>query len=400
MIFTLLLGLAAAGASAAQNQSTITWFSTTIIGEETTETSTILYGTKAITPVPTTTPPIVLVSSVITAPTASRNFNYTTWSTATTTLPLTTSFITLWQVPASRPTITLPGTGTTTITVSPTLATVTIPKTICENNTSPLQIKTITSYTGSYIPAFSGQPTALPTIFPTAVTTFFRATYTYLVQPYTGTATTITSTASTTVYLSTYVPSDTTITINPAAGARGYSTHTSYSTSIISTSSVFQLDTTTVTRTAAQQCRETATVTFHTKCAPVNVVAERDGQGIGVRGYLPGWTYTFPYIRGLGDASACCHLCVGENRGQCVGSEWRWDTWDGEGICVLYYRNANGKWNDDGDGGLGAGALEYFGDLTVLPRQGSFVQSGDGCNGECGLSYMGLYNPYCPNCKL
>ena len=40
-----------------------------------------------------------------------------------------------------------------------------------------------------------------------------------------------------------------------------------------------------------------------------------------------------------------------------------------------------------------------FGDLSRLLRQGGFVQSGKGGHGECELSYVGVYNQYCPNFK-
>ncbi|KAB5511353.1 hypothetical protein GE09DRAFT_1067866 [Coniochaeta sp. 2T2.1] len=177
--------LAAASFAYAQSQTIATWLSTSHIREEYFSTSTIQYSNTPITPVPSKTEPIVLVTSIVTEPTASRNFNFTSFYTAQVTLPVTTQVVTVRSPRPSPPTITLSGTATTTVWATPTIATVTFASTLCANGNSTLPSTTTTKYTGTYSP-FPGQPSTLPTIFPTAVTTWFRVTAFYKVYPYTG----------------------------------------------------------------------------------------------------------------------------------------------------------------------------------------------------------------------
>ena len=382
-----MTALAAVGLVHSQNQTIATWFSTAFIREESFATHTVRYGNTPVTPVPTTTEPIILITSVLTEPTASRNINSTTWHTTQVTVPVATRLVTVQTTPPAPPTITLPGTATTTVRVTPTIATVTFSPAFCANGTTPLA--TVTKYTGTYSP-FPGQPSAVPTIFPTAVTTYFRATYHYKVYPYTGTTATFTSTVTKTTYLSTTTVGTT--TVNLMGGTRGY-TRTSYATTVTATVGVYQLAN--ASRTV-DSCEATRTVTYHAKCAPTNLIAEREGRGIGIRpvGWMD-WTAGFPLSTEV-DASGCCQLCVA-NEG-CAASEWRSPKSYTKARCLLYYWN-HGEQNGNGTGkgtcgGDGTG-LEYFGDANALPRLGSFVQNG------CGeVKYVGGYDSLCPKCKV
>lgn len=382
-LLQVFTALAAITLVKAQNKTIATWFSTSFIRDDTFATHTVRYGDAPVTPVPTTTEPIVIVTSILTESTASRNINFTSWYTAQVTVPVTTRLVTIWETPSAPPTTTLNATATTTVWVTPIVATVTLSPTVCaENGTAPGG-KTITEYTGTYAP-FPGQPTALPTIFPTAVTTYFRATYSYRVYPYTGITTTFTSTVTGTNYLSTSIVGTT--TLDPMAGARGY-TRTRYAETVTTTASDYYL--TYATRTVTTACGPldaAPTVTYDARCAPTNLISERDGRGVGIRVIPRNWTFPLAGIQAV-DAGTCCQLCV-SNPG-CAVSEWKLG-WNGG--CYLYYWNHDDK--NTGTSSCG-GVMEYYGNVHALPRQGSFVQRG------CGeLKYLGGYDPFCPSCKV
>ncbi|KAK3988775.1 hypothetical protein QBC44DRAFT_359792 [Cladorrhinum sp. PSN332] len=381
--------LAVVNLANAQNQTIASWLSTSFIHDETFSTQTVRYGDTPVTPVPTTTAPIVIITSILTERTASRNINFTSWYTAQVTVPVATRLATVWETPSAPPTTTLNGTATTTVWVTPVLATVTLSPTICaENGISP-DGTTTTQYTGTYAP-FPGQPTTPPTIFPTAVTKYFRATYSYRIYVYTGTTTTFTSTVTGTNYLSTTIVGTT--TLDPMAGARGY-TRTSYAKTATTTASDFYLTYATRPVTAACTAVDTTlTVTYDARCAPTNLISERDGRGIGIRVIPRNWTYPLVGIQTV-DASACCQLCL--NNPGCALSEWK-KAWNGG--CYLYYWNRGGNESSLGINGTSStcgGMMEYYGDVHALPRQGSFIQRG------CGeFKYLGGHDPFCPSCEV
>ncbi|KAB5511232.1 hypothetical protein GE09DRAFT_1067885 [Coniochaeta sp. 2T2.1] len=385
----LFTALAAASFAYAQNHTIVTWLSTSHIREVSFSTSTIQYGNTPITPVPSKTEPIVLVTSIVTEPTASRNFNFTSFYTAQVTLPVTTQLVTVRSHRPSPPTITLSGTATTTVWATPTIATVTFASTICANGNDTLPSTTITTSTGTYSP-FPGQPSTLPTIFPTAVTTWFHVTAFYKVYPYSGTTVTYYSTVTGTNYLSTVTAGTT--TVDPMDGARGY-TQTSYVTTVTTTIDVPHIAFSTSTATTACAADGTATVTFNARCAPTNLIAEREGRGIGIKPVAwMEWTPTFPMITNV-DASGCCQLCM-DSEG-CVLSEWVTSKWL-TGGCQLYYWNHRTQNGAESCGPAESGkGLEYFADVHALPRLGSFVQGG------CGEArYVGAYDAMCPACKV
>ncbi|KAK4462673.1 hypothetical protein QBC42DRAFT_326706 [Cladorrhinum samala] len=386
-------------AAEAQNQTIATWFSTSFISAGYFTTRTIGYGDTPVTPVPTRTEPIVIITSILTEPTASRNINFTSWYTAQVTVPVATRLATVWETPSAPPTTTLNATTTATVWVTPALATVTVSSTVCAagNGTAPNGLKTVTEYIGTYAP-FPGQPTAPPTTFPTAVTSYFRATNSYRVYAYTGVTTTFTSTVTGTNYLSTSIVGTT--TLDPMAGARGY-TRTKYAETMTTTASDYYLAYATRTVTdstgACAGTPPTVTVTHDARCAPTNLISERDGRGVGIRVIPRNWTFPLAGIQAAADAGACCQLCV-DNPG-CGVSEWKLG-WNGG--CYLYYWNHgdDSQVNDAGTSqSCGQGIMEYYGDVHALPRQGSFVQAGGrGCGDQ--LKYLGGYDPFCPSCEV
>jgi hypothetical protein len=393
MRFSSLAALAAIHSAAhAQRQNATTWVSTSFISEDFSSSITVRFGDTAVTPVPTSTAPLYSETSYIRDfHLVSKNINQTTWAAVTVTEPLAyrQSVITITR--SVPPTVTIPGTQTDTIYTSPTVATVTFAPTTCTNSLSPPKsISTV--YTGTYTP-FPGQVTTTSTRFPTAVTTYFFITASYRVNTYIGTTSTTTSTYTDTSYLSTTTTG--TVTVDAANFGKGY-TRTRYSNTITTTFSDWQLAYT--TKPVSVDCKpDTPTmVTYAAKCAPTNLISERDGRGVEVRWYTNQWSAPIGFpdtligIPGLSDASACCQLCV-DNKG-CAASEWTvgWDKG-----CRLYFYNTLDRNGTCGGQGKERGLVEYFGNSFALPRQASFVQTG------CGeWKYLGGMNPFCPTCEV
>ncbi|KAK3326125.1 hypothetical protein B0H66DRAFT_637441 [Apodospora peruviana] len=381
---------------------TTTWFSTSFISEGFHSSRTVKYGNTAVTPVPTSTAPIVEVSSYLSEPTMSRNINSTTWTTVTVTEPLITSVEIVYTTPLAPPTVTQNVT-TTEIWTSPVVATITLPAVTatCTNGAAaasgPSKKVTVTKYTGTYQP-IPGQVTTTKTIWPTAVTTYLSVTPSYRVFPYTGSTVTVTSTFTDTAYLSTTISTAT----YSAAGPWGYRyTVTRYRSTVTATQSDYQLAYVTPTVSAGGACDSAAepetavTVTRAAQCAPTNLLSERDRYGVAIRILPLDWSFPIGFpnkVIGIPDvdASACCQLCV-DNEG-CAASEWTtgWDS-----ACrLLYYNNPTCKSTSNETCGREV-PLEYYGDSWALPGQASFIQVG------CGrLTYLGVRDPFCPACVV
>lgn len=192
----LLTAVAAFSAAQAQNTTAVlnntvtTWYSTSFISEDYNFTRTVLYGSSPVTPVPTFSANITILTTFINEPTVSRNINLTTWTIQQVTMPVETRQ-TVVYAPGSR-TVNSSETATETTWVSPTLATVAFTSTTCTNGATPPN-STVTRYTGEYTP-ISGQATAMPTLWPTAVTSFAHVTASYRVYAYTGSTVAFTST--------------------------------------------------------------------------------------------------------------------------------------------------------------------------------------------------------------
>lgn len=183
--------------TAAQNNTVMTWYSTSFISEEYNITRTILYGSSPVTPVPTFRANISITRTFLSEPTVSRNINHTTWTIPQVTVPVETRQVIVY---ASAPrTVNSNQTATETVWVSPTLATVTFASPTCTNGATPPN-STVTSYTGTYTPV-PGQATTVPTMWPTAVTSLAQVTVSYRVFAYTGSTVTFTSTATGYVFL-------------------------------------------------------------------------------------------------------------------------------------------------------------------------------------------------------
>ncbi|KAK4448049.1 hypothetical protein QBC34DRAFT_466197 [Podospora aff. communis PSN243] len=359
----------------AQDASTVlTWSSTAFISDEYSSSVTVRYAG------------VQRVVSYINEAVASRNINRTSWSTVIATEPLESRWDVIYMTGTTPPpTVTVEGTTTEIVWSSPTVATVTFEPTTCINGIAAPSI-TSTVYTGEYKP-FPGQVTTTKTSWPTAVTTYFFQTASYRVFTFTGTTATFTSTATGTTFLSTTVVGTRTIDIN-AVGR--YYTRTRSRHTVTRTNRDHQLAYTTKPVEVSCEAGKPATVTRAAKCAPTNLISERDGRGIEVRVPIANWTFPIGFPKTLIgipnlDASACCQLCL-DNKG-CAVSEWR-DSWSGG--CNLFYFNSPGL-NDT----CGTMPLEYYGDTWSLPEQASFIQVG------CGsLTYLGVRNQFCPDCKV
>ncbi|KAM7186270.1 hypothetical protein V8F33_011866 [Rhypophila sp. PSN 637] len=162
MMLPLILATALAVLSVAHalnQQSPITWYSTTLISEDFSSSRTIKYGNTAVTPVPTSTAPIFLSTSYLSEPTVSRDINRTTWTTVTDIEPSGTSIALVYTTPLAPPTVTQDVT-TTDIWTSPVVATITLPAVTpnCNNAAVPSDVSTVTKYTGKY-QLIPGQPT-------------------------------------------------------------------------------------------------------------------------------------------------------------------------------------------------------------------------------------------------
>ncbi|KAK0712927.1 hypothetical protein B0T26DRAFT_715702 [Lasiosphaeria miniovina] len=367
----------------------MTWFSTVFISEAYASSSTIQYGSTPVTPVPTSTAPIVIVTSYIDEPIANRNINQTTWETVLVTVPLTTQPAVLVTTTLQPPTVTLNSTTTETVYTSAIAATVTFAQTTCSDGATASPTSTTTVYTGGYAPV-QGQVTTVRTRFPTALTTYASVTASYRVYTYVGSTVTFTSTVTGTAYLSTTTAGTQTVGVGVGGGGR-YNTRTKYLSTVIKTRGDYLLAY--ATRTVGAACGGTvATAARAAQCAPTNLIAERDGRGVAVRLLPDDWTFPIGFpgvvigIPGM-DASACCQLCL-DNK-HCAASEW---TVSWSGACRLYYYNSPGA---DTNGSCGAVPIEYYGDIYALPGQGSYVQSG------CGsLKYLGRKNPFCELCDV
>lgn len=370
----------------AQSNSIITWFSTTGASDTFSSSIEVRYGNTPITPVPTSTAPIALVTSYINEAVASRNINRTSWLTVIETLPVEQR----WQIVYTAgttppPTITVEGTATERVWMSPTIATVTFSQTTCTNGADPPK-STSTVYTGEYTP-FPGQIITTKTLWPTAVTIHYFQTLRSRVFTFTGTTTTFTSTATGTTFLSTSIVGTRTQDVN--AGGRYY-TRTRYSHTVTETSRDDQLAYATKPVQVSCDPGKPATVTRAARCAPTNIIKERDGHGMELRVLTDYWTFPVGFpgkllgIPGM-DASECCQLCV-DNEG-CAVSAWE-DSWSRG--CNLYFFKSP-VLNDT----CGSMPLEYFADVWALPEQANFVQVG------CGsLKYLGRADSTCPFCKV
>jgi len=373
-------------AANAQHNPVVTWFSTAYITEAFRSSITVLYGNTSIRPVPTSTAAIVYVTSYINEPVVSRNIEETSWSVVTATQPLASEWDIIYVAGKTPPpTVTVDRTITDTVWITPTMATITFSPTTCTNGVSAPK-STVTEYTGEYSP-FPGQITTKKTSWPMAVTTYYFATPSYRVFTFTGSTITLSSTATNTIWLSTTTVG--TRTIDPNTVGRYY-TQTRYRHTVTHTSRDVQLAYTTKPVEAVCNADKPTTVTYAAKCAPSNLIGERDGRGIEL--YVPSDNWTFPIgfpdtligIPGL-DASECCQLCV-ENTG-CSMSSWA-DSWSGG--CSLYYFNA-----PDLNDTCGTMPMQYFGDTWSLPDQARIIQAG------CGsLTYLGVRNQFCQTCQV
>jgi hypothetical protein len=319
----------------AQNNTAVTWLSTSLISEAYSSSITVKYGNSPVTPVPTSTAPIVIVTSYISKPAARKNINWTTWSTVIVTESLEQRWDIVYTT-GTPPTVTVNGTSTDVVWTSPTVATVTFAPTTCINSAETPK-STVTKYSGEYKP-FLGQVTTTKTSWPTAVTFYYFLTASYHVYTFIGSTVTTTSTATGTTYLSTTVVG--TKTMDFAAGGRYY-TRTRYSNTVTHTSSDHQLAY--MTKPVGVVCdtaATAATVTYAARCAPTNLIDERDQRGVEIRLLPKDWSFPLGFpntvigVPGL-DASACCQLCL-DNEG-CAISEWtiRWS-----GACRLYFYNS------------------------------------------------------------
>ncbi|KAH6615499.1 hypothetical protein B0J18DRAFT_437462, partial [Chaetomium sp. MPI-SDFR-AT-0129] len=418
----LLTALAGVSVASTKTQLPETWYSTIYLNESLTTSQEIAYGSQAVTPVPTSTAPLVLSTSYLSAPVASRNINHTTYSTVSETLPLTTVTPSVYITRPSLPTVTLNSTTTITTYLSTTIATVTLSSLVLPNGSPPASTATV--YTGTYHPA-PGQviPSgSTQTAWPTAVTVHDSITATYLIYTYTGSTSTTTSVWTDTVYRTTTTASTTTtIEILPCIGRPPARTCTQTAYTSTATHTIADAGLAYVNATRTVPNTNTPTVTYAARCAPTNLLSVRDGHGLAVE--LSPDDFTFPIgfpgiVIGIppslvADPSACCQLCL-DNEG-CAASEWTlgWDT-----ACRLFYHVPEigddgaeggsggggqqgkkdqlcGKRGKGGGGGNGVVPVKYYADVYALPGQGSFIQVG------CGsLQYLGLMDPFCPSCEV
>ncbi|KAK3689241.1 hypothetical protein B0T22DRAFT_461184 [Podospora appendiculata] len=257
--------------------------------------------------------------------------------------------VTSWSYVTLRPTITLDKTTTTKyLTATPTIATLTSTTVVCTNGVTPTS--TVTVYRGHYS-AIPGQNTTLPAAFPTAVacTVTFTAlihvwptvqgsgTVTSTVTPSSAgavTSTTITETWPTTVYRSTVL-----VTFGNYAVA-------------------------TSVATVSKACKPKPTVTYEARCAPSNLIAEMDGQGLDVVTFNPRFTFGGWADMSAGDPSKCCQLCA-DNRG-CVASVY----WAQSNACLLGYVGGDERCPE---------AFTYHAPSYWEPRLAQIYQVGSGC---------------------
>ncbi|KAI1135557.1 hypothetical protein F5Y05DRAFT_175105 [Hypoxylon sp. FL0543] len=247
-------------------------------------------------------------------------------------------------------TVTVP-TSTSWREADSTVATVTLPSTICTNDVTP---STVTEYSGSYTP-ISGQVTTIPTSYPSEVVCATGVTLLYILTPTaTSGSTTITVTPTSTVYTST-----TTNTIS------NLYTVTVFETTVSSVTTSYRLASSVATTSTA--CSATTTTTLAAKCAPTNIIA-----GVGDHGLVSGKyaaNNTVIYIRDdkYNDPSLCCQLCQ-DNEG-CAGMMTGFDGYCG----LLYVANPNGA-----PGPVCDFVFSYQTQSNVFPLQGLWVQSGCG----------------------
>jgi len=383
-----LLAFAAPALDLVHAQKQTTWVVTSFITEKYASWSTIKYDGTPVTPIQRSTS-LEIVTSYTSEPPRSSDRTITTWKIEQVTFSVSTYTSAPHTTLSTPRVVTNNGTSTITQWVSPVLATATLSPLACGKNASALSglspARVVTEYTGTYSP-FSGQVTATPTAWPSAVTTYVSLTVSYRILTHVGQSTIVTSTATGSNWLSTTTVTDTRTTT--VANFRYNSTV--YLHTITATSSDWRLAYTTVPATATA-CPDTPTVTRAAQCAPTNIIAERDGHGAAVQLLPRDWAFPIdffpPALIGIPamDASACCQLCL-DNPG-CAASEW---TISWSGACRLYYYIHG---NDTCGGGNVT--LEYYGDSYAFPRQASFVQEG------CGrLRYSGVKNPFCPTCQV
>ncbi len=200
-----------------------------------------------------------IVTSYTSATPTSRDRTVTHWITEQVTLPVSTSTAAFYTTLSSPLAVTNNGTSTVVRWTSPALATVTLAPAACAsgtsaaNNSMPLA-KIVTEYTGTYSP-FSGQVTAMPTTWPTAVTTYITLTASYRVVTRLGSTVTATSTVTGYNWLSTTtVSQNKTITVAPFRY-----TNTVYLNTATVTSTDWHLAYS--TKAAPTACPDTPTVT-------------------------------------------------------------------------------------------------------------------------------------------
>ena len=189
--------LAGFSAVRAQNQTIVTWFSTSTGLSDFSTWKVVQYGSAPVTPIPTVLSGASSETIVVREPTASRNINLTTWQLAQVTFPVKTRIATVVQTVLGLTTVAANGTSTVASYVYPTIATITFTPTVCADGGSPPKT-TVTRYTGDYTP-FPGQATSeTRSSFPTAVTSYYRVISHRRVFAYTGTTVLHTSTATNT----------------------------------------------------------------------------------------------------------------------------------------------------------------------------------------------------------
>ncbi|KAL1891482.1 hypothetical protein Sste5346_007573 [Sporothrix stenoceras] len=377
----VLAVVALAALGHAQNQTT--WVETTFVTENYRSTTTTQYDTTPHSPIIRSTG--ISHFKVYSNTTIRKDRSFTHWVTDQVTFPVTTYTAATTTTLSTPLSVRSNGTSTVVSWVSSALATVTFWPANCynvggENGTQT----TVTKYTGTYS-QFSGQITAAPTVFPTAVTTQINVTGTYRVVTSIGSIVTVSSTATGSNWLSTStVSSNKTVTVAPFR-----TTGTVYDHTITVTSSDWHLAYTTVYATVLP-CGPTRTITRAAQCAPTNLISQRDGHGVGVRCLPRDWVFPIeffpPKLLGIPDydASSCCQLCA-DNPG-CAASEWSssWST----GCMLYYYAHGN-------DTCGATQPLEYFSDIHTVPDEGSSISN------HCGrLTYLGRMDPFCPDCKV
>ncbi|KAK3317483.1 hypothetical protein B0T19DRAFT_435075 [Cercophora scortea] len=257
--------------------------------------------------------------------------------------------VTSWAYVTLHPTVTLDKTTSTRwLTTTPTIATLTSTTVVCTNDVTPTSTATV--YTGTYT-AIPGQNTTLPAAYPTSVAC--TVTFTALIHVWptvqgTGTIT------------STYTPStagettSTTITYTWPT--------TVYRSTILVTAG--NNDIAAATATVSTACEATPTVTYEARCAPSNLIAEMDGQGLDILDFNPRFSFGGWYNMSYGDPSLCCQLCA-DNTG-CVASVY----WAQSDACLLGYVGGDEKCPE---------AFTYHAPSYWQPRLANIFQVGSGC---------------------